>query len=382
MPSPLPEGGDQRETVSVLRPQLPTAERLLPYLRRIDQMRIYSNHGPLGSELSERLASMLQLPEGGIVCASSGTAALSGAVLATAGRGTPERPLALLPAFTFVATAAAVEHCGYRAYLADVDAESWMLDPERLTDHPQRERIGVAVPVAPFGRPVPQDPWQVFSRKTGIPVVIDGAASFEPVSQAPERFLGALPVAFSFHATKSLATGEGGGVATSDLALAERIVRALNFGFFGTREARSASLNGKMSEYHAAVGLAELDDWPAKSNAFRAVADQYRRMLREIGLSQRFHGSPELAGCYALFQCAGDPEVTRVSRSLEHHGIDFRLWYGGGVHRQSYFADLPSDDLSITDDLAPRLLGLPTAPDLAKSAIRHTVAALAEAIRR
>jgi dTDP-4-amino-4,6-dideoxygalactose transaminase len=382
MRSPLPGGGDERDTVPVLRPRLPTAERLLPYLRRIDQTRIYSNHGPLGSELSDRLASMLQLPEGGIICASSGTAALSGAVLATAGRGTPERPLALLPAFTFVATAAAVEHCGYQAYLADVDAESWMLDPERLANHPQCERIGVVIPVAPFGRPVPQRPWQIFGQKTGIPVVIDGAASFEPVSQAPDRFLGALPVAFSFHATKSFATGEGGGVATSDLVLAERIVRALNFGFFGTREARSASLNGKMSEYHAAVGLAELDEWPAKSNAFRAVADEYRRMLGEIGLSQRFHGPPELAGCYALFQCAGAPETNRVQRSLERHGIDFRLWYGGGVHRQSYFADLPSDDLRTTDDLVPRLLGLPTAPDLAEAAIRRAVAALGEAIQK
>jgi dTDP-4-amino-4,6-dideoxygalactose transaminase len=117
MPTAIACRGDERETVPVLRPRLPTAERLLPYLRRIDLTRIYSNHGPLGSELAERLASMLQLPEGGIVCAGSGTAALAGAVLATAGRGTPARPLALLPAFTFVATAAAVEHCDRRRRL-------------------------------------------------------------------------------------------------------------------------------------------------------------------------------------------------------------------------------------------------------------------------
>ena len=63
--------------------------------------------------------------------------------------------------------------------------------------------------------------------------------------------------AFSLHATKGLATGEGGMVACTNAARIERIGQALNFGFSGSRESRSPSTNGKMSEYHAAVGLAE-----------------------------------------------------------------------------------------------------------------------------
>src|SRR5580704_1462408 len=190
-----PEG---QNPVPVMRPQLPLAERLLPYLRRIDQSRTYSNYGPLSRELEQRLANMLQLPAGGVVTgvvtASSGTTALIGAILASAGRGTPARPLALLPAFTFVATAAAVEQCGYTPYLADIDPDTWMLQPESLANHPELERIGVVVPVAPFGRPVPQHRWQVFARQTGISVVIDGAASFEPISDAADLFVGPLPV--------------------------------------------------------------------------------------------------------------------------------------------------------------------------------------------
>src|SRR5262249_20683819 len=153
---PPSEEAEKQIFVPVLRPGLPSAERLLPYLRRIDLARIYSNHGPLNSELELRLAGMLQLPAGGLVCASSGTTAVTGGILATAGRATPQRPLALLPAFTFVATAAAVEQCGYLAYLADVDAETWMIDPQPLAHHPHLDRIGLVVPVAPFGRPVPQ----------------------------------------------------------------------------------------------------------------------------------------------------------------------------------------------------------------------------------
>ena len=141
--------------IPVLRPQLPGAERLLPYLRRIDSARIYSNWGPLAGELERRLAERLGVPADGFSSASSGTAALVGAILASAGRATPERPLALIPAFTFIATAAAVELCGYDPYLLDVDANSWMLDPDRVAAHPNLDHVGLVVPVALFGRPVP-----------------------------------------------------------------------------------------------------------------------------------------------------------------------------------------------------------------------------------
>src|SRR5207245_1355138 len=116
-----------------------------------------------------------------------------------------------------------------------------------------------------------------FTAATGIPVIIDGAASFAGLVERPEASLGAIPVALSFHATKAFATGEGGAVATEDVALARRVAQALNFGISGVRDSRMASTNGKMSEYHAAVGLAELDGWTEKLAAFRVVAERYRQ---------------------------------------------------------------------------------------------------------
>jgi len=83
------------ENIPVMRPQLPRAETLLPYLRRIDASRIYSNYGPLVQEFENRLSRHFELPAGGAVSASTGTTALIGAVLATAGRARPDRPLGL-----------------------------------------------------------------------------------------------------------------------------------------------------------------------------------------------------------------------------------------------------------------------------------------------
>ena len=240
----------------------------------------------------------------------------------------------IVPAFTFVATPLAAEQCGYRPYLVDIDESSWRLQAEALYAHSLLSEVGLVIPVAPFGRAVPQAPWLEFHRRTGIPVVIDGGASFEAISAAPSQHLGEIPVALSFHATKSFSTAEGGCVITTDHQLSTQVNQALNFGFFSTRDCGVASTNGKMSEYHAAVGLAELDGWPAKRAAFREVAGIYRRLLDAIGLGGRAFTAPDVAGCYALLRCADPVEASSVLRTFEESNIESRLWYGHGLHRQ------------------------------------------------
>jgi dTDP-4-amino-4,6-dideoxygalactose transaminase len=359
----------------VLRPRLPEADRLLPYLRRIDQNRVYANFGPLALELAERLAARFSLRGENVVTAASGTAALIGAILGTVGRAGGEKPLALVPGFSFIATAVAAESCGFEVVFADVDEGSGLLDPAEALNNPLLDRIGLVIPVGAFGKGIPQSEWLDFRKKTGVGVVIDAAACFEAIDRAPDELLGEIPVALSFHATKSFASGEGGCAITSDAGAARDIVRALNFGFYGSRECRAASINGKMSEYHAAVGLAELDGWSEKSRALTAVADQYRTSFEEAGLDGRFLGAPETASCYALFRCKSAREGQGLSEYLEARGIGGRFWYGGGGHKEPYFAPRPA--LRVVDEIAAALLGLPVAPDLAPDKIKEIVSCIA-----
>ena len=362
--------------VPVLRPRLPSAERIVTYLRRIDAARIYTNRGPLAQELESRLQARLDLPEGGMAIASSGTTAIVGAILASVGRATAQRPLAMMPAYTFVATAVAAEQCGYRAYIVDVDPETWMLAPEALAHHKALAQTGVVIPVAPYGRPTPQAPWRAFQAATGVPVVVDGAASFDRVLAAPEAFLGAIPVAFSFHATKAYATGEGGAVASNDVELIQRTRQALNFGFHGARDCQTPSVNGKISEYHAAVGLAEDDGWADKAGALQGVVDSYRRRL-----GARFYGAPDIGLSYGLLLCRNLAETQAVVQAFERADIDCRHWYGAGAHRQTHYAGASRDALGVTENLAPRLLGLPMAPDLGEREIGRVAVAIAEGLR-
>jgi dTDP-4-amino-4,6-dideoxygalactose transaminase len=378
----LHPAGDQVEaTIPVLRPRLPSAEQLLPYLRRIDARRVYTSWGPLALELEERLCRRFSLPVGGIVSASSGTSALTAAILTAAGRAADGRRLAIVPALTFVATAAAIESCGYTLQIADVDPETWQLDADRVAARADLDEVAIVIPVAPFGRPVPQTAWLGFREQTGIPVVIDGAATFETAA-GQEGILGDLPVAMSFHATKAFATGEGGCVASTETDVVERIGQALNFGFSGSRDSATPSLNGKLSEYHAAVGLAELEGWNARQEATARVLDLYREGFDRLGLADRLVCGPEVASPYVLFQARTQLEASDIAASLAEKRISHRLWYGEGLHTHTYCAGCSSDPLPVTEELAPRLLGLPFAVDLEGWAVQRIGAAVADGLGR
>jgi dTDP-4-amino-4,6-dideoxygalactose transaminase len=139
--------------VLVCRPWLPPAEALIPYLRRADAARFYTNHGQLAGELTARLAAFYGLEARNAVLASNGTAAITGAILASAGRARADRDLCICPAYTFVATAVAAASCGYQPFLVDVDAETWALSPERLAGLPQLQRA--ADPISKPGSALP-----------------------------------------------------------------------------------------------------------------------------------------------------------------------------------------------------------------------------------
>ena len=105
-------------------------------------------------------------------------------------------------------------------------------------------------------------------------------------------------------------------------------------------------------------------------------AAAYRRQMAAAGLSDRLLVAPDVAGCYALFRCADLAEAAAVVDGLATANIETRLWYGNGLHRQSYYVDASRDELPVTDRIAPLTIGLPIAPDLPDACIQRVVTAV------
>lgn len=365
--------------VPVCRPALPLAAELLPYLQEIDARRHYTNRGTLVQRLEGRLGALFGRGPDVVRSASSGTAALELAILVHAGEAQADRPLALVPAFTFAATALAAERCGYRPHLVDVDPETWAVDPRSLARHPLIERAGVVLSVAPYGVLPEVRALEGLQDRTGVPVVLDAAAAFEAILEVPEAISDRVPIALSFHATKAFSTGEGGAVLWDQPEGQGRVVQAANFGFLGSRAARVRGTNAKMSEYHAAVGLAMLDGLPGRRAAWARVVALWRGLAQGRDLAGRLHLPPRLSSAYALLEADGPATMRRMEARLRSRRVETRRWYEGGLHLQPHFRRLGRDPLPVTEDLSQRLLGLPMAHDLARGDIAHVLDGLAEA---
>jgi dTDP-4-amino-4,6-dideoxygalactose transaminase len=243
-----------------------------------------------------------------------------------------------------------------------------------LESHPILDRVGVVIPVTPFGRLISQADWMVFRENTGIPVVFDAAAGFANAMHEPTNVIGPIPSIFSFQATKSFGIGEGGCVVSTDIELMDRAAAAINFGFAGERNSILSSINGKLSEYHAAVGSAALDGWEVRRSMLSATCSGYREKMGE--LRSRLIGYPDVDGSYALFLADDSSQAKKIQVRFDEAGIESRFWYGNGVHAHTHFANLPHDPLPVTESVGGRLIGMPMAPDLSMQSMQRIVNAL------
>ncbi|MDP2081428.1 MAG: DegT/DnrJ/EryC1/StrS family aminotransferase [Pseudotabrizicola sp.] len=369
----------QAQSIHVSRPMLPTSDQLSPFLRNIDTTRFYSNGGNLHEMLQKALAGHFAIDPGRIGIAGSGTAALIGLLVAAAGRAKADRPLCVCPAYTFVATASAAQACGYAPYLVDVDAQSWALDPVAVEALPDFAQVGAVILVAPYGRQIDLAGWRAFAQRTGVPVVIDAAASFDTFSAA-EVIASGLPVAISLHATKTLSTAEGGLMICGDQALIQRAVAAVNFGFVGERISVIPGINGKLSEYHAAVGLADLETWPQKRAAFMMTASIYTMLADFYLIGDRIEVNSDAAVPYALFIAQDAAEAERVGEALAAQNIESRRWYGHGLQSHPAYAGCRRANLDTSTDVAARVLGLPFSVDISARNVDRIIEEIARTL--
>ena len=181
---------------------------------------------------------------------------------------------------------------------------------------------------------------------------------------------------------RRLAPAEGGAVVCTDRNVLEAVRAALNFGFMGRRECTTAGTNGKMSEYHAAVGEVgqEMDHWPAKKAAFYRVARSYAQAATTRGIVDRIVNAPDVASCYALFNGRDGAETDAVEAALTEAGIDTRRWYGHGLQHEPYYRNIARDALPIAEALGNRLLGLPMAIDISPTDVERVVDTIARSL--
>jgi dTDP-4-amino-4,6-dideoxygalactose transaminase len=368
-------GGRPSQTEPIIRfqrPLLPSASQIDRYLDLSREARWFSNSGPCWCLLRDRLADRV-----GAYCVpvASGTLGLMVAI-ASLTKTSPDSGAsgALMPSFTFLATAQAAIWSGFQPRLIDVDPTHWHIDASRLErvlrDH--RGDLSLVTAVCTFGTPPPSETrlrWERACRSAGVPLIFDSAAAFGAVADDGVHIgaQGDIEVV-SFHATKPFAIGEGGAVFTRDRALYEKIELAVNFGLRPDRSATTAmGLNAKMSELHAATALAVLDEY-----------DLILESRRDAAAKIRAGTDPDITwqtGCERStwqFVPVVFPDADhrrRAERRCEGR-VEVRTYYEP-LHLMEPFSSYPvlGDGLACTAELCDRVLCLPMANDLSSEEV-------------
>lgn len=365
--------------IDLLRPDMPPAASLLPYLERIDERRQYANFGPLSVELERRLAAACTPTAAPVLPLTSVANCTVGLQLALMASAEKPRVKVLVPSLTFPGSVSAILQAGFEPVLADVDAASWVLTPEIARAAMARVRgIRAIMPVAAFGAALDAAAWDELSEQSGIPVIIDAAGAFG--NQAVGRH---TVVAFSMHATKVLGAGEGGFVTARDPELVQRIRRLSNFGFMNAGGLISEiGINGKMSEYAAAVGLAAFDRWPRVRDARRALMSRYMAALA-TSCPEAVPQRRAADGVYSLvvLRLPDRLRAETAAEFLASRGVASRRWYCPGIYAHPAFLALTqADDHVVVKHLDQHLLGLPFHLGLDDAQIERITGALGEVL--
>ena len=345
--------------------------------------------GPRVAEFERRVAEYCGARHA-IAC-SNCTAALHMALL-TLGVGPGDE--VIVPALSFIATANAVVHCGATPVFADVDPRTYNLDP-RAAESAITPRTKAIIPVHQLGLPADIDAFLDLSRRRGVALVEDAACALGSRYRG-QPIGGHSPlVCFSFHPRKVISTGDGGMVLTSNAEYAQRLRLLRQHGMSVPDTARHGATqlvieryvcvgyNYRMSDVHAALGLAQMGRLDEIVRRRRTLAARYDRAFAEIPLLCTPFVPDYAAPNYQsyILQLAPDAPTTRdaLLRALLARGVAAKPGIMT-IHREPAYRGCRAGPLPNTELAGDRSLLLPLYPQMTDAEQQQVIAAVRESL--
>jgi dTDP-4-amino-4,6-dideoxygalactose transaminase len=256
-----------REPIYVARPIVPDEKTFAELASAVFRSRRLANNGPMVNMLALRLAEMLQVPN--VLLVANGTLAIEIAARALNFSGT-----VITTPFTFPATLTALLWMNVELILVDIEEDYLTIDPNSIESAIRDDHTGI-LGVHVYGNACDIEHIRRIGEKYSLPVLYDGAHVFDGVLDGDPIVRAGDATTLSFHATKIFNTAEGGAIVTRRDDVARRVGLLRNFGIESEDRIVEIGINAKMSEIHAALGLANLDAFRTERNQRTAIADIY-----------------------------------------------------------------------------------------------------------
>jgi perosamine synthetase len=322
------------------------------------------------------------------VAVSNGTVALHLALVA-AGIGSGDE--VVVPALTFVATAAAVRHAGAEPVFVDSESEIGTLDPAAV-ERAMGPKTKAILPVHLYGHPADMDPILALAREKGLLVIEDAAEAHG--AKYRSRTVGSMGhlSTFSFYGNKILTTGEGGAVVTDDDALAARVRFLKDHAMDPQRRYwhPEVGYNYRMTNLQAALGCAQLERFTELTANRQRIVELYRSAFE--GSTVAINPAEPWAVPVPWLVCAMLPQgTTRDERdvliaSLKEHGVDSRPYFHPLCNMPPYaecrrVGARGGPTLPVAEDLSARGLNLPSLTKLTPDDVARVAGAVTGSLR-
>jgi len=366
------------KNIYVTRPFLPPLQEFIPYLEEIWSGKILTNGGPFHQQLEAALCKYLGVEH--VALFTNGTIALITALQAL--RITGE---VITTPYSFVATSHALLWNGIKPVFVDVDPDTLNLDPSKIETAitPQTTAI---LPVHCYGHPCDVASIQQIADIYNLRVIYDAAHAFGAENDEGSILKHGDLSVLSFHATKVFNTFEGGAIVCPDLKMKLRIDQLKNFGHAGEVTVVAPGINGKMSEFNAALGVLQLKHIDEALAQRKAIDATYRELLAPVKGIRCLRGAGEKVANYAYFSI-----LVEIDYPLSRDGL-YQALKDRNIHPRRYFYPLISDfpmyrglpsahreNLPVATAAAQKILCLPIYPGLDKETIQEVVRLIATA---
>jgi dTDP-4-amino-4,6-dideoxygalactose transaminase len=357
------------EKIHVGRPNIGDRARLLARINDMLDRNWLTNDGPYVRQFEKQIAEFLGVRHCVAMC--NGTIALEIAIRALGLSGE-----VIVPSFTFVATAHALQWQEITPVFCDIDPATHRLNPTQVEKMITPRTTGI-IGVHTWGRPCDIDGLESIALRRGLELLFDAAHAFGCAYKG--KFVGGFGRCeiFSFHATKFFNSFEGGAILTNDDALAEKTRLMRNFGFGGYDDVVYIGTNGKMTEVCAAMGLTSLESVQGFIEVNRRNYHAYRQGLEGIpGLKVITYDESERTN-YQYIVCELDERAAGLTRDelvqvLFAENVLARRYFFPGCHRmEPYRSHFPDAALVLpeTAKLCRLVLVLPTGSGVNEQAI-------------
>lgn len=349
--------------IYVTQPHLPPLEEFIPYLEKIWDSKVLTNKGPFHQQLEKALCDYLGVEY--LALFANGTIALVTALQAL--RITGE---VITTPYSFVATAHSLLWNGIKPVFADIDPHTLNLDPAKIevaiTPH-----TTAILPVHCYGNPCDVDAIQTIADNYNLKVIYDAAHAFGVQCHCGSVLTHGDLSVLSFHATKVFNTFEGGAIVCPDAKTKQHIDNLKNFGFVNETTVVASGINGKMSEFGAALGLLQLKHLDQALGRRREIDHTYRELLKDIPGIQCVDQAGQCGANYAYF-----PILVEVDYPLSRDALYQKL-RENNIYGRRYFYPLISEfpmyrglqsaqrgNLPVANEIAEKVICLPIYPGL------------------